>query len=146
MKTSFYPFKIFLHLTVTVLILGSTSLIAQDEPEEVAKFKISIESSKKAIKLVCLQGCNWKELHYRTTSANILQAVNQYGMTDLTQREVMQSEGANYFLFTIETSENTISLKGIEGTAWKELSFSCNDLQCKRIVDAFGVGRYVNKF
>lgn len=143
MKTAIHPFKGFIRLTVLALIVTSTTLFSQEQIEEVpVEFNIRIESSKKAIKLVCLQGCNWKELHYRTTSANILQAVNRYGMIDLTQRDVMQSEYVNDFLFTIETSANSIRLKGMEGTAWKELSFDCLDLQCKRIINAYGIARH----
>lgn len=144
MKTSTHSFKVFFLLTVLALLLFSKSLFAQEKLTEVpVEFKISIESSKKAIKLICLQGCNWKELHYRTSSDNILQAVNRYGMIDLTQRHVMQGEYASDFLFTIETSANSIRLKGIEGTAWKELSFDCIELQCIRVINAYGIARDV---
>lgn len=144
MKIAILTLKCFFRLTVLALILTSATLFSQDEIAELpAEFNIVIESSKKNIKLVCLQGCNWKELHYRNTSANILQAVNRYGMIDLTQREVMQSDNVNDFLFTIETSANSIRLKGMVGTAWKELSFDCIDLQCKRVINANGVTRHV---
>jgi hypothetical protein len=143
MKTTLLPFKGFFRLTVITFLLTTATLFAQDELVEVpSEFKISIESSKKAIKLVCLSGCNWKELHYRTTSDNILQAVNRFGMIDLTQRDVIVNDDFNDFLFTIETSVNSIKLKGIEGTAWKELTFDCYDLKCIRMIDAYGIARY----
>jgi hypothetical protein len=143
MKTSLHAFKGIFRLTVIALILTSTTVFAQDELIELpSEFKISIESSKKALKLLCIKGCNWKELHFRTTSDNILQAVNRYGMIDLTQRDVIQNDETNDFLFTIETSENSIRLKGMEGTAWTELTFDCFDLKCIRTIDAYGIARY----
>ena len=127
-----------------LLILTSTNLIAQDELIEMpAEFKIKIESGKNTIKLTCLQGCNWKELHYRTTNVNILQAVNRFGMIDLNLREVVQSEDVNDFLFIIETEANSIKLKGLEGTAWKTLILDCYRLVCVRLIDSYGVVRPV---
>lgn len=142
MKTALHPFRGFFRLTVIILLTTSTSLSAQDEGiAQPAEFKISIESSKRAIKLVCLQGCDWKELHYRNSSDNILQAVNRYGMIDLTQREFLPSIDNKDFLFTIETTANSIMLKGIVGTVWKELSFECLNLQCIRVIDSYGILR-----
>lgn len=131
-------------LLILCLIFISTSTLSQVESAKIpAEFKIKIESTKKTIKLECISGCYWKELHYKTSSANILQSVNRYGMIDLTEREVLQSEDNNDFLFTIETATNTIKLKGIEGTAWKELSFDCFELRCIREFDSFGIARII---
>jgi hypothetical protein len=144
MKSTLHYITGFYCITVMAFLLISTSIFGQDEPDTTpAKFKISIESSNKFIKLVCMEGCNWKELQYLNNNTKILQSVNRYGMIDLTQRVALQSEDVNDFLFTIEPETNSIRLKGIEGTAWKELSFDCMEMQCTRVIDAYGVGRYV---
>lgn len=42
-------------------------------------------------------------------------------------------------LFTLEKTKNGLSLKGIEGTAWTDLSFSCPDSRCDQAIDQKGM-------
>lgn len=123
---------------------GSTSQVnAQNQKENaISNFLIEIEKTNNTVKLICLSGCNWKELHYTTTNANLLQAIDQFGMTELSKRDRIEVEGeSNNFLFTVEQHNNTITLSGIEGTAWKELSFNCKLNNCKQTIDQFGMTR-----
>lgn len=123
------------------LISFTTQLTAQNQKDSTTpNFLIEIEKTNTTIKLVCLTGCNWKELHYTTTNANLLQAIDQYGMTELSKRDRLEVE-SNSFLFTIEQHGGTLTLSGIEGTAWKELSFSCKQSKCKQAFDQFGLTR-----
>lgn len=127
-----------------VFLAGFTSQItAQNQKEStIPNFLIEVQKTNNTVKLVCLSGCNWKELHYTTTNANLLQAIDQYGMTELSKRDRIEVEGeSNNFLFTIEQHNSTITLSGIEGTAWKELSFSCKLNRCKQTIDQFGMTR-----
>ncbi|WP_339611985.1 hypothetical protein [uncultured Planktosalinus sp.] len=127
-----------------VFLSGITSqIVAQNQKDNsIPNFLIEIEKTNNTVKLVCLSGCNWKELHYTTTNANLLQAIDQYGMTELSKRDRIELEGeSNNFLFTVEQHNSTITLSGIEGTAWKELSFSCKLNNCKQTIDQFGMTR-----
>jgi hypothetical protein len=46
--------------------------------------------------------------------------------------------GENDFLFSIERTGDGIKLVGMNGTAWKELSFSC-DGECEQWIDEYGM-------
>ncbi len=144
MKSTIQYFFRSMCLAFFVFLISFTAhLTAQNQKDSShSKFLIEIEKTNTKIKLVCLTGCNWKELHYTTTNANLLQAIDQYGMTELSKRDRIEIDSdSNTFLFTIEQHNGTLTLSGVEGTAWKELSFSCKQTMCKQAFDQFGMTR-----
>lgn len=133
-------------LVCSVLFISScanlSNLPAQEKGVlQTAEFLIKIETTKSQIKLNCLSGCDWKELHYATTSANLLQAISQSGMTDLTEKEVFVREESTDFIFTIERTRDGLTLIGLEGTAWKNLSFTCPEGDCIQMIDQMGMSK-----
>ncbi|MEX0997938.1 MAG: hypothetical protein WDZ45_12885 [Flavobacteriaceae bacterium] len=145
MKTGI-PQSIVRLLVCCVLFITScgnlSNLPAQEkEVSQTAEFLIKIEATKSQIKLNCLSGCDWKELHYATTNANLLQAINKSGMTDLTEKEILVSDDSTDFIFTIEKTLDGLTLIGLEGTAWKNLSFTCPDGECIQMIDQMGMSK-----
>ncbi len=121
-------------------VFFSFGILAQKNQQlKPSDFKISIEKlTDTSVKLICTQGCAWKELTYSYKEENRLQAINALGMTtrdgdvDTTDKKL-----AN-FLFTIQSIENKLHLQGLKGTAWKDLSFSIKKNVPQRI-NRFGM-------
>jgi len=86
-------------------------------------FEISIELKVEGLKLLCSKGCAWKELMIEHKN-DLPRAVNANGLTDLEDKSTAKKdENLSNFLFTITEKTDGIRLKGIKGTAWKELGF-----------------------
>ena len=120
--------KLIFSITIFVFSLGASSvLMAQDSKSTDLKgFKLVIEKTEDGIKLQCKKGAAWKELSYRTCDFKE-QAIDEFGLTNL-KKETLKSESKLAdFLITIKLTDTGISLKGIKGTAWTDLSFSLSD-------------------
>ncbi len=124
MKIKLNSKKLIPNLLIAVFILmASSELIAQEKKSSDLKdFNIVIERTDKGIKLNCKNGCAWKELTYSINDYQP-QAIDEYGMTDLNKVSLNKDPNLSDFLFTLIKTEKGINLKGIEGTAWTELSF-----------------------
>jgi hypothetical protein len=123
---------------LVVLSLGA-SLNAQDSKlQDLKDFKIIIENTANGLNMQGVEGTVWTELSF-TTNNNQPQAVNTYGMT--TASETMEAVDDKYtrFLFTITKTGSGIELKGLEGTAWKELSITFSFKSEKVMLDQYGI-------
>jgi len=121
-KSNFKRFNLSFLMVLFVLITNST--IAQEKKSvDSNDFKIIVEKTDNGIKLQSVQGCAWKELSFKLNDYQP-QAVNEFGMTELDKTPAKQDANLADFLFTIIKTDKGIELKGMEGTAWSELSFS----------------------
>jgi len=120
--------KLIFSITVFVFSLGvSSTLMAQDsQSTELKDFKLVIEKTEDGIKLQCKKGAAWKELSYRTCDFKE-QAIDEFGMTSVNKKTLKSDSKLADFLITIKQTDRGISLKGIKGTAWTDLSFSLSD-------------------
>jgi hypothetical protein len=100
-------------------------------------FKIVIEKTKNGIKMQSFKGSAWINLTFSINN-NSTQAIDEYGMTTLDQISSEKDVNLADFLFTISKTENGIALKGIEGTAWTDLSFSLSE-NGKQEINQFGM-------
>lgn len=96
-----------------------------------------MERNKKGIKIHSLEGSAWIDLTCQIKN-NQAQAIDEYGMTELNKVSADKDATLADFLFTITKTKNGIVLKGIEGTAWTDLSFSL-PLNNKQAIDQFGL-------
>ena len=87
-------------------------------------FKVILEKLDNGIKLKCQEGCAWTELTFEVIENNVPQAINAYGMVDLNEKPSKINNKLPNFLFTVEKTEQGLSLKGLDGTAWTALSFT----------------------
>ena len=79
----------------------------------------------------CIEGCVWEDLTYENKKE--FQAINEFGMTEIEDDQSNKNENLPKLLFTITKTDNGISLKGIKGTAWTDLSFSLRNNQTQAI-------------
>jgi hypothetical protein len=138
MKTKLNIKILFSTVLIGLLFFTATSeLIAQEDKEELKDFKIIIEKTDNGIKMKSTEGSAWTDLSFSLNNHR-LQAVDEYGMTDLDNVSENKDKNLANFLFTITSTENGIELKGIEGTAWTELKFSLAENK-KQAINQFGM-------
>jgi hypothetical protein len=126
-------------LIVVFLLALSTESMAQDEDStELKDFEITIEKTDRGIQMQSSNGSAWLDLSFRL-SPDTPQAVDEWGMTSLDDLSADEHPRLADYLFTISYSTNgKISLTGLEGTAWKELSFTLPD-NGKQAIHQFGM-------
>ena len=139
MKTKLNFKRPFLNLIIVLFVLtASSELVAQeDKSTDLKDFKVVVEKTENGIKMQSVQGSAWIDLSFSLNN-NRPQAIDEYGMTDL--KAVSSNKDSNLadFLFTITNTENGVELKGIEGTAWIELTFSLAENE-KQAIDQNGM-------
>lgn len=120
---------------IFMILLTSHSCFAQKEKlEKVTPFEIYVTQTKTGIDLVCEQGCAWQRLTFNTPSKYKPQGVNQLGMTKVNDSTSERDENNN-FVFTIEKTNEGMSLSGLEGTAWESLAFSIKNGQKRKLTE-----------
>ncbi|MEZ5044664.1 MAG: hypothetical protein R2828_32510 [Saprospiraceae bacterium] len=119
-----------------LLLTLNTALNAQKANEELKDFKITIERSDNEIIMKCSEGCAWLDLTYENKDE--FQAINEFGMTEIKEDQSDNNENLPKLLITVAKTDNGISLKGLKGTAWTDLSFSLRNSQ-RRMIDQFGM-------
>lgn len=137
MKTNKYlksGLKIFLAACLWLALM--VDLKAQNESDDLNEFAISIEKRNNEIVMKCSDGCAWTSLTYNNRAE--FQAINEFGMTSINNNEPANASASPKLLFTITKTEDGVSLKGIQGTAWTDLSFTLKNYQVQEI-DQFGM-------
>ena len=114
-----------------LLIASDNNAYSQKKPsDKLSNFVIVISQNDKAIVLESSKGCAWKELNFETQKE---QGIDNFGMSnDYNAKKDLK------FYFTIVRTKTDFLLKGIKGTAWKELRFSIKNNK-KYEVTKFGV-------
>lgn len=116
----------------------STELIAQEQQStELKDFKIMIENTEDGIIMESLKGSAWVNLSF-SMGNDKPQAIDEYGMTELDHISPAKDSILADYLFTITKTRSGITLTGIEGTAWKDLSFTLPQ-NGKQTIDQFGM-------
>lgn len=122
-----------LQLIVLALIMtfSASDLFAQENKEiQLTEFLLVVQNSdNNKIVMECKEGCAWKTLSYNLSDNSKPQAIDEYGMTDLNKVNSQEDADLSNFLFTVERKGNRLNFKGVEGTAWTELSFSISPQQ-----------------
>ena len=109
-----------------------------EKNKELNKFLISAEFQQNLLILQGLEGCAFKELKFSMTD-NKPVTVNRFGMTTAKSGNTAKDPG---FMFEIDKINDQINLRGIAGTAWKELSFK--PAVKKHFISETGVSRVNN--
>ena len=140
MKTSKKSKLLQLIVLLLVTTLSSSDFYGQEKEEiKLSDFLVVVQTSdSNKIIMECEEGCAWKTLTYTLNGNSDLQAIDEYGMADLKNVKSQKVSDLSNFLFTIQKSENKLSFKGIEGTAWTELSFTLEP-QEKQAIDQMGM-------
>lgn len=121
-----------------LLLALSSALPAQAQPAaELKDFTFTIEQTDNGIRLESQKGSAWINISF-SSDCDAPQAIDEYGMTRLEEVDPEKDEDLADFLFTITKTATGIRLDGIEGTAWKELSFSLQPNE-KQTINQFGM-------
>ncbi|QED37934.1 hypothetical protein FK178_09435 [Antarcticibacterium arcticum] len=125
---------------ILVMTFSATSLFGQEKQEIIlSDFLVTVQiADNNKIIMECDEGCAWKTLTYSLPDNSNPQAINEYGMTDLEKKGSQKNADLSKFLFTIQKTGNKLNLKGIEGTAWTELSFTIS-LHDKQAINQMGM-------
>lgn len=124
-------------IVVSLLTLSSEIMAQEQSSSDLKDFKMTIENTDNGLKMHSSQGSAWIDLSFSLNNY-MPQAIDEYGMTQLDMVSPnIDSKLADY-LFTITKTKNGIKLTGIEGTAWKELSFTLPK-NGKQTIDQFGM-------
>ena len=139
MKTKLNFRKLITNSLIAVFVLtASSELIAQEKKsDDLKNFKVVVEKTDNGIKMQSVEGSAWIDLSFSINNDRP-QAIDEYGMTELNKISSEKDSNLADFLFTISKTENGIVLKGIEGTAWTDLSFSLLENE-KQTIDQFGM-------
>jgi hypothetical protein len=101
------------------------------------EFKITIEKTDNGLKLLSDKGSAWIDLSF-SLAKDKPQAIDEYGMTQLGKVSTDKDPKLADYLFTITKTNEGITLTGVEGTAWKELSFSL-EKNGRQAINQFGM-------
>lgn len=117
------------------LLLYSLTSNAQAERQDVQEsFQITIEKfSDKNVQLTCSTGCAWKELQFAVQEKAMAQGINLYGMTGINRAIETTNDALADFLFTLKFEKDSVLLKGVKGTVWKDLSFTLKRNKSQKI-------------
>jgi hypothetical protein len=105
-----------------LLTFGAGLKTKENPYSDLKDFTISIEKTDKGIKMQSAKGSAWIDLGFGLPY-NKPQAIDEFGMADLGKISTHKDTNLADYLFTITQTKDGIVLTGIEGTAWKELSF-----------------------
>lgn len=120
------------------VMMFSIEVVAQERvPTGLKDFKIAIEKTDNGIELKSIKGSAWAELSFNS-NIDKPQAIDEYGMTELTKASTAKDLNLADFMFTIIMTEDGIELIGIEGTYWTKLSFSVTQNQ-RKTIDQYGM-------
>ncbi len=122
-----------------ILILFIVSCGSNKNGKKVSeKFAVKIVSVENGtVKLVCTEGCEWKELSW-TKNNYRSQAIDAYGMVTNKNEAPNLKDKLPDFLIDIQPTDNGANLEGLRGTEWNRLSFACSG-DCNQIVDNKGL-------
>ena len=105
--------------------------------QDLSNFKIIIKNTDDGISMKSLNGSAWLDLSFNLKNY-VPQAIDEYGMTELGKVSDRKDTKLSNFLFTITKTQEGVNLKGIEGTAWTDLSFTLQQGN-KQAIDQFGM-------
>ncbi|MCH6199534.1 hypothetical protein MMU07_08090 [Aquiflexum sp. LQ15W] len=124
-------------IALFVMTVSSEAIAQEKNSADLKEFKITIEKTDNGLKMQSDNGSAWIDLSF-SLSNNKPQAIDEYGMTQLGKVANNKDPKLADYLFTITKTKDGITLTGIEGTAWKELSFTLQK-NGRQAIDQFGM-------
>jgi hypothetical protein len=117
--------KIYTFVFVCLTSFAFTGALFSQEKHDKkhSDFLIVVENTEEGITLAGINGTAWTKLSF-TSKKYQPKMIDEYGSTSLANMNKEKHRNLANFLFTIEKTENGISLVGMDGTSWKTLGFS----------------------
>jgi hypothetical protein len=98
-----------------------------------ASFSLSIERTDKGIAAQCTEGCRW--ISVTADCAGCVHRIDAAGIGSASQ--IVDPEIS--FAFNVQEFEGKLVATSIKGTAWRELSWTCDLPSCSARIDGTGV-------
>lgn len=114
--------KSFMLLVVLLVFTGCSGINSKADAKNLDGFKILIEKTDEGIALKGMEGTAWTNLEF-SSNPDKAQLVNERGMASVKDAANSSDNLADFLIETSRTPEG-VSLKGLEGTAWTNLSFT----------------------
>jgi hypothetical protein len=124
--------------TISIIGLSNVLFSQTNVAPKMTKFLILVETTDSGIRLTSKEGCAWKQLSF-TIKLDSIQAIDQFGMTSLKREKSTIDNTLANFLFNIKRTKDGVIFEGLEGTAWKILSFSCPKNICHNYINQIGM-------
>ncbi len=124
-------------IALFVITVGSKSIAQEKISANLKEFRITIERTDNGLKLQSDNGSAWIDLSF-SLSKNNPQSIDEYGLTQLGKVSTIKDPKLADYLFAITETNEGITLTGVEGTAWKELSFSLEQ-NGRQSINQFGM-------
>lgn len=129
-----------IYILLGILIIGAITLYVgsiltnqNKRTTESSDFVLSLKTNNNKIILECEKGCAWKDLTYTLIKGDEIKVVDEYGVGSLNKVSGNKTATLANFLFKIEKTKQGLKLKGIQGTAWVELSFTLAENRFQKI-------------
>jgi hypothetical protein len=126
-----------LFIAISLLVLSAELLAQEQGAPDLKDFTIIIEKTENGIKMESPKGSAWMNVSFSMTCEKPY-AIDEYGMTTLESVSPKKDPDIADYLFVITKTKDGIILKGIEGSAWKELRFSLSNNE-KQTINQFGM-------
>ena len=129
--------KLILILTIGLFY---SSIQAQTDKQDLDQFEIKIRTTKDKIILKCNNGSSWTKLKF--PKPDHAQLIDEHGMTKLESvKNITQKSDKELsdYMFSIKLENDKVILKGLQGTAWKELTYDCKNKNCTSTINELGM-------
>ena len=124
---------------IILFILSAFSGFAQEANTTVEDFEIKFEYHYNKVFLTASNGTNWLELQFNFFPNEDAKLIDNVGVSTYSDELFDKLKGERTFIFTLKRTKDGFALVGLKGTAWKDLSFSCDENYCKRTLTERGV-------
>lgn len=119
--------------TTTMLIVLIGSIMSYSYTEKSDNFKIKFSKSNSSIIMNSNIGCSWNILSVKKKSFHL----NQFGIVNV--EKDIDAYSSSEFIISVKRSYSKITLKGMKGTNWKDLSFNLSSKKSSIIVTENGI-------
>ncbi|MDC7997311.1 hypothetical protein [Gilvibacter sediminis] len=117
---------------------GLTASAQLGDTSQKKTFNLTIAKDGKQIVMACRSGCAWETLSFESPRRGLSVTVDQFGMKGDRQTASNPDE-LSEFSFSIAKMRGEYKLIGLEGTAWKTLTFTLPEDDSEATISTGGV-------
>ena len=98
-------------------------------------FSVVIEHSSAGWQVQCESGCEWMKVSMSCAGCSV-----QVDATGIVRAERAKGAPIGFAFVLVDDGVGKWTARGIQGVAWKKLTWSCNNALCRARLDTEGVG------
>jgi hypothetical protein len=98
-------------------------------------FSVVIEHSSAGWQVQCESGCEWMKVSMSCAGCSV-----QLDATGIVRAVRARAAPIGFAFVLIDDGVGKWTARGIQGTAWKKLTWTCNNALCRARLDTEGVG------